>query len=323
MRPIVRTMAVLVPGIAILGSIPGTALGATSGGDGPGGTVTVGAGDSGPSGGAPGGSSGGTGPGTGATGSGWTCTSIKLVLNDGGGIAPGGPTPGSWYSVICTNLATGSSVTQTVWIPDQAPVPTGGVDPYSIALQAERSMVLPRPTLQFNPSGTAVVNLPTWLWIGADLWHAFAVTASVGPVSATAVAVPEAVTWTMGDGATVVCSGPGTPYDTTRPASQQSTGCAYTYPVSSVGQPSPDGNPDHGSFSVQATVTWSVTWSAQGASGGGQLPSLSTSTSALMRVQQVESVNAGLDAATSANATSANATSAAAPDPAFRRQGAV
>ena len=316
MRPILRTMAVLVPGIAVLGSIPGTALGATSGGDGPGGTVTVGAGDGGSSGGDPGAPPGGTGPGTGATGgNGWTCTSVKLALNDGGGIAPGGPTPGSWYSVICNNPVTGASVTQTVWIPDQAPVPTAGLDPYSVALQAERSMVLPRPTLQFNPSGTAVVNLPTWLWIGPGLWHAFTVTASVGPVSATAVAVPETVTWTMGDGGTVVCSGPGTPYDTTRPASQQSTGCAYTYPVSSVGQPSPDGNPDHGSFSVQATVTWSVTWSAQGASGGGQLPSLSTSASALVRVQQVESVNAGLD-----NAGLDRATTDAVSDPSSHTQ---
>jgi hypothetical protein len=316
MRPVVRAAAVLVSGVAAIGLVPGTGLAATGGSDGPGGTVTVGVGDGGSGGtgssSSPGGvgatdGTPGTGPGTGgagasggAAGSGWICTYTQLALNNADGTPPGGPTPGSWYSVTCTNQSTGGQVTQTEWIANSTPTPTANptsapppvANPYTVALQAERSMVLPRPRLEFNPSGPAIVNLPTWLWIGDGVWHPFAVTASIGTVSATAVAVPEAVTWSMGDGHTVTCMGPGTPFDTSRPASTQSTGCSHAYLFSSAGQPSPDGNPDHGSFTVQATVTWSVTWTAQGAPGGGVLPSLTTSTTALLPVEQVESVNA-------------------------------
>jgi hypothetical protein len=317
MRPVLKTAIGLVSGAAIIGMVPGTGLAATVGSDGPGGTVTVGVGDggsvgpgSGPSSGgvaATGGSPGGPGGASAGGGSGWVCTSTKLLLNDLGGTPPGGPTPGSWYSVTCTNQSTGGQVTQTEWIPNQtqspAPIsaPAPVANPYAVALQAERSMVLSRPNLQFNPSGASVVNLPTWLWISAGLWHPYTVTATIGTVSATAVATPTMVTWSMGDGHTVTSAGPGTPFDTTRPASVQRTGCSYAYPVSSAGQPSPDGNPNHGSFTVQSTVSWSVTWTAQGASGGGALPGLTTSATALLPVEQVESVNA--DSSTALSST--------------------
>lgn len=308
MRPILKTAIVLVSGAAVIGMVPGTGLAATGGSDGPGGTVTVGVGDggsvgpgSGPSPGGvagTGGSPGGVGGASAGGGSGWVCTSTKLLLNDLGGTPPGGPTPGSWYSVTCTNQSTGGQVTQTEWIPNQTPGPAPTVapapvaNPYAVALQAERTMVLPRPTLRFNPSGASVVNLPTWLWIDAGLWHPYTVTATIGTVSATAVATPTMVAWSMGDGHTVTCAGPGTAFDNSRPSSVQRTACSYAYMVSSAGQPSPDGDPNHGSFTVRSTVSWSVTWTAQGAPGGGVLPGLTTSATALLPVAQVESVNA-------------------------------
>jgi hypothetical protein len=117
------------------------------------------------------------------------------------------------------------------------------------------------------------------------------VTASVGSVSATAVATPSSVAWSMGDGVVVTCDGPGTPFDPALPASQQSTQCTHTYTVSSAGQPSRDGNANDGAFDVVTTIDWSVSWSAAGAAGGGVLPNLSTSTSSQVRVEQVESIN--------------------------------
>jgi hypothetical protein len=217
-----------------------------------------------------------------------------LTLNDEGGFAPGGPTPGSWYSVTCTNQSTGASTTETEWIPDAAAAETPAIDPYSVARQAERSLRLPPPSLQFNPSALSVVNLPTWLWIDGGIWHPFSVTASVGAVSATAVATPTSVTWAMGDGGVTICDGPGTPYNPQLPANEQSTSCDYTYLASSEGQPSPDGNPDDDAYDVVTTIDWSVSWSVQGAAGGGKLPPLSTSSSKPVRVEQVESVNAEL-----------------------------
>jgi hypothetical protein len=261
-----------------------------AGSDGPGGTVTVGASNGGSSNGAPGESTGNEGGG-GQGESPSLCTYTKLVLNNEGGFAPGGPTPGSWYSVTCTVQSTGVSTTETEWIPDQVATGTPAIDPYSVARQAENSLRLPPLTGHFDPSGPAVVNLPTWLWIDADIWHSYSVTASVGSVSATAVATPSSVTWSMGDGDVVTCDGPGTPFDSGQPSSQQSTRCFYTYAISSAGQPSSDGNPNDAAFDVETTIDWSVAWSVRGARGGGILPSLFTSTSTLLRVEQVQSIN--------------------------------
>jgi hypothetical protein len=275
--------------VASSGLDASSAVAAASGGDGPGGTVSVGAGSGGSSGGSPG------VPGSGGQGGGaspWTCTYTLLTLNNQTQ-APGGPTPGAWYSVTCVDSATGAETTQTEWIPNQATAGGPPVDPHSLALQAEKSIVLPDPVIETNPV-TSVVNLPTWLWILPGAWHAYQVTASAGPVSATASAVPISVTWNMGDGGSVTCPGPGVPYQSAIASSTQTTDCSYRYPISSAGQPSTDGDPDDGAFRVTATISWSVSWSAQGAAGGGALPSLSTSSSASLRVEQVESLDTSL-----------------------------
>jgi len=282
------------------------AFGAASGSDGPGGTVTVGVADGGSAPGDTGGQSGGGVRGGGVTaeeggggGGSWACTYSSLVLNDEGGFAPGGPTPGGWYSVTCINSQTGASTTQTERITAQAPSAaapssaTPTVDPRTVALEAEASLQLPAPSLHFNPSGTSVVNLSTWLWVGTSIWHTYSVTASVGSVSATAVAVPRSVTWTLGDGGVVTCAGPGRPFDPFQTVAEQATSCSYTYRTSSVGQPSPNGNPDDASFDVRAVVTWSVSWSAQGAPGQGALPALTTDAVVPVRVEQVESIESG------------------------------
>ena len=270
--------------------VPHTASAAVAGSDGPGGSVTVGASTGISTGGWPGGSSSGRQGGDRGPNP-WVCNSTSLTLNDGPGFAAGGPTPGGWYSVTCTNQETGTVTTETEWIPDQSASATPAIDPRLIALRAENDLRLPTPSPQFDPPGASVVNLATWLWIPAATWHPYTVTASAGPVSATAVATPEWVSWSMGDGGSLVCQGPGTPFDPGKPAVGQSTPCAYAYAISSAGQPSPDGMPDDDSFTVVVTIHWSVSWSARGAVGGGTLPALTTSSSRALRVEQVESVN--------------------------------
>jgi hypothetical protein len=301
MRLILR--ALMVMGILLFATVVGVAVtpkvaraGLADGGAGSG-TISVGVGDGGATPGSPGGGTGSTG-GKGGTGTGgapvrnpWTCTYLKLVLNDIGGFAPGGPTPGSWYSVTCNNSTTGASWTQTEWIADQAPTSAPPVDPHALALEALKSLRLPAPTAHFDPAVTSVVNLPTWLWIDNDIWHPQSVTATAGAVSATAVATPVSVTWSMGDGGVVTCAGPGLPFVATEAQGGPGSACTYTYSESSAGQPSPDGNPDDGAFNVQATVAWSVSWSARGAVGGGSLPGLFSSTPYRLRVEQIESIN--------------------------------
>ena len=295
-------LARLVPSVVVLTTLavggaiawaPTTRAGAdTTGAGAGGGTVSVGAGSGS---GTPG--TGGTaGPGGGGSTGGagaspWSCTYTYLALNNQGGFPPGGPMPGAWYSVTCVDPAAGLQVTQTVWVTGAPPTAAPTVDPHALALQAEDSIVLPRPTLHTDPGGTSVVGLATWLWVDPGVWHAASVTATAGPVSATAVAVPVDVRWRTGDGGEVVCDGPGTPYAWWLPSAAQATTCSYTYVRSSAGQPTLDGVPDDGTFVVSASIDWSVSWTSAGVAGGGQLPTLQTTGAALLRVAQVESVN--------------------------------
>lgn len=264
------------------------AAGAGTGGD----TVSVGVSTSSgsPGAGAPGSDGGG---GSGASGPQCTYTPISLAAAAGFVLPPGGPTPGNWFLVQCPGSAA-SEAGYPLWVPTEPnapPVVTGpGASARAVALQAASSIVLPPPSIEMNPAAFSVVNLSTWLAINPLVWHRYQATASAGLVSATATATPETVTWTMGDGAVVDCSGPGAQYDVNLAPSLQSTSCAYTYTRSSDGEPSSDGNPNDGAFTVTATVTWSVTWTAVGAPGGGALPSLHTESTESVRVEQVESI---------------------------------
>lgn len=220
------------------------------------------------------------------------CTYTPMPAKEAATFGAGGPTPGAWFFIHCPGRNLSIYNGALSWIP--AGLPTSGgppsTPPSALAQQAADSLTLPSPVINLNPSSFSVVNLNSWLWIDPSSWHAFRATATAGGVTATATAVPEAVSWSMGDGHTVVCNGPGTPYQVGISPSAQSTNCSYRYPRSSAGEPSPDGDPNNGAFTVVSTISWSVTWSATGAAGGGALPPLRTSSTAHVRVEQVESI---------------------------------
>ena len=209
---------------------------------------------------------------------------------------PGTSSPGKWYLVECQDAAE-LYRDGLAWVPTATAAPPGAappspaVDPAVLAQQAENSMRLPSPQIETNPSTQAIVNLPTWLWLDQGTWNPESVSASVGTVTATATATPEQVQWTMGDGGSVVCTGPGTPYQPSIPAASQTTDCSYTYSRSSAGEPSATGNPNDAGFPVTATITWGVTWAAQGAPGGGVLSPLTTFSSTSLPVEQIQSVS--------------------------------
>jgi hypothetical protein len=100
------------------------------------------------------------------------------------------------------------------------------------------------------------VGVATWLWIDPGAWQDKTASASAGTVTATATAAPSKVVWDMGNGDSVTCEGPGTPYSASDP--NATTDCSYTWPQA-------------GSYTVTATVYWSVSWTAVGAAGGGNL----------------------------------------------------
>ncbi|MFH8516800.1 hypothetical protein ACH4CE_17130 [Streptomyces gelaticus] len=71
----------------------------------------------------------------------------------------------------------------------------------------------------------------------------------------------SAIWWDMGDGATVTCHGPGTPYSADRGKST-SPDCGHRYERTSASRPDDR-------YRGTATATWTVTWTAPALGDGG------------------------------------------------------
>ncbi|WP_326782778.1 hypothetical protein [Streptomyces sp. NBC_00151] len=69
------------------------------------------------------------------------------------------------------------------------------------------------------------------------------------------------IVWSMGDGASVTCNSPGTPYTSSEGMAESPT-CGHLYSKTSAGSQS-------GKFPVTATSTWTIGW--QGGGQAGQL----------------------------------------------------
>lgn len=129
--------------------------------------------------------------------------------------------------------------------------------------EARSRLQFPTATPRFAPASPwTFVNYPTALWLDGDLAAARTATAETPEVRVTVTATPEEVHWETGDGATVVCSSPGRAPDPSTPADHGD--CSHIYSWPSAGQPD-------GAYHVYATVFWRVTWTAEGAPGGGDL----------------------------------------------------
>lgn len=235
--------------------------------------------------------SGGTGNGGSSGGSGGggppKCTSVPTTYPAGvnpSSVGLGPALGGHLFSVTCIDDQ-GNATTRVVWRPD-GPGAAAPVDPVALAQQALHSVTLPLPDVRTSPdaSNGTVVNFPTWLWVDGNGWSPQSASASAGPVTVTTTAVPVSVTWDMGNGETISCDGPGTPYDLGRPSASQQSNCTYVYRLGSAGQP------DH-SFKVTATVTWHATWQASGVAGGGDLGTITRSSSIGLPVGEVQALN--------------------------------
>ena len=177
-------------------------------------------------------------------------------------LGTGGEGPGYWVAPTCAGPGVINPM-PAIWV-SQLKTPVPPVPPAVLAQQALTQLALPSPAVEMAPPAGAqqLVNLATWLWVSPSAWRSYSATAAAGPVSATATATPVKVVWDMGDGGSVTCNGPGTPYDSAEP--DATTDCSYTWAQSSAGQPS-------GAYQVTATVYFEVTWQAVGAAGGGDL----------------------------------------------------
>ncbi|MDX3370270.1 ATP/GTP-binding protein [Streptomyces sp. ME02-6987-2C] len=149
---------------------------------------------------------------------------------------------------------------QLVWVADGEEPPA--VDPEAVAAIAVSKMELLGPDIASpRTAGRYTVGVPMWLWVDQTptSYGPQTTSATAGAVTVTATARVSSIAWSMGDGSTVTCNGPGTPYKGSSDIAESPT-CGHIYKASSAKAQS-------GKFTVTATSTWTVDWQGGGESG--------------------------------------------------------
>ncbi|MER8009702.1 ATP/GTP-binding protein [Streptomyces sp. NPDC094149] len=144
----------------------------------------------------------------------------------------------------------------------QQPVPQ--VDPRVLAQRAVDSMTLLGPDIVSpRAAGKYTVGVPMWMWVNqsATTYGPNTASATAGGVTVTATAKVSKIVWSMGDGASVTCHGPGTPYTSSEDMAESPT-CGHVYAKTSAGA-------RNSKFPATATSTWTINW--QGGGQAGQL----------------------------------------------------
>lgn len=205
------------------------------------------------------------------------------VSFDQGYVDPPPPGEGAWFTVICARENPPEYSYQFRFVRIRSAAAAQAAD---LIEEAQRQLVLPEPEIRTSPpAGTdAVVSVPTFLWVPAEAWESQETTAEIPGVAVTVRAEPERVVWSMGNGDQVECFGPGEPWNPALPEAAQPSSCRYTYRSTSVGQPDER-------FTITAQVHWKASWSVEGAPGGGDLGEITRSSSAAVRVAQIQTVN--------------------------------
>jgi hypothetical protein len=140
--------------------------------------------------------------------------------------------------------------------------PQQQANPQELAQQAVDSMTLLGPDIASpRAAGKYTLGVPMWMWVNqsATTYGPNTASASAGGVTVTATAKVSKIVWQMGDGSSVTCNGPGTPYQASEGMAQSPT-CGHVYSKTSAGATS-------GKFPVTATSTWTIDWQGGGAAG--------------------------------------------------------
>ena len=107
---------------------------------------------------------------------------------------------------------------------------------------------------------TGLLGLPTYLWVqnpGPKTLGPITDSATAGGITVTLTGKVDHVVWNMGDGTTVTCTGPGTPYQDSFGAAPSPT-CGHMYKHPSTSLPG-------GAYPIRVTAVWDIAWT-----GGGQ-----------------------------------------------------
>jgi hypothetical protein len=145
-------------------------------------------------------------------------------------------------------------VAEWVWLPGKPDVILP--DPVTLAYEAIAKMRLAAPLIRTAPGRgeIGIVNMPVWLWVVTteETWGPIERSASVPGLTVTATARVKAVNWSLGDGTTIRCDGPGTPY-TKEMGARNSPTCGHTYTRTSHEEP-------NCRYPVTAVAQWQITW---------------------------------------------------------------
>lgn len=157
------------------------------------------------------------------------------------------------------------------------------VDPYQLALDALASVSIGAPAIRTSPSenSTLYVQVPTWLWLEQGWWQPYEATANAGRVWSTVRASPVTTVWRLGDGNSVSCRGPGTPWHPGMP--EDGSNCTHTYRSSSASRPG-------GTFHIEANVTIEVSWTTNVPGDGGTLPGINRISSVDVEVGEIQAI---------------------------------
>ncbi|MFD8737494.1 ATP/GTP-binding protein [Streptomyces sp. NPDC059618] len=168
------------------------------------------------------------------------------------------PEKNDLYLMECTDGGRNNPASFVVVPTGSNPVPQ--VDPQELAQRAVDSMTLLGPDIASpRTAGKYTVGVPMWMWVNqsATTYGPNTASASAGGVTVTATAKVSKIVWSMGDGTSVTCTGPGTTYSSSEGMAQSPT-CGHVYSKTSAGG-------RHSRFPVTATSTWTINWQ-----GGGQ-----------------------------------------------------
>lgn len=191
------------------------------------------------------------------------------------------PDDGAIYRVVCEGGRIG-----VAFVPNGTNAPAApAIDPEVVARQAMDKMKLVGPKVASpRAAGKYVVGMPMWMWVtqSPTTYGPATASATAGGVTVTATAEVSAIRWDMGDGTTVNCNGPGTPY-TPDKGKALSPDCGHRYQRTSSDEPDRR-------FKGTATSTWTVQWTAPALGDGGTLTE-TRQTAFTVQVEEVQVLN--------------------------------
>jgi hypothetical protein len=197
--------------------------------------------------------------------------------------------PGN-YEILCGPGPVGGCdcyvLIGSLFFPNPPPGFGGPPNPAVLAAQAINALPIRSPLIGIAPSqaGAGLVGLPVWMWteVTPETWGPISATAAVPGLSVTATANATKIDWTMGDGQSITCANPGTPYEA-RFGNTSSPTCGYRYGTTSA---------QHGGrFTITAITTWHIHWA-----GGGQEGDLDVTrpaTIATIEIDELQVVTGG------------------------------